>query len=95
MADFINLNLWMFLLVGLLGYLLCFFRYQFAYWIVPVIAIVCVAYLVNPVRSDDGFQPVGALTWFRIGFSMLFALLLPVAGAVTHHRDDNPKQNLP
>ena len=91
MEDFFNLNLWMFFMIGIFGYLLCLLRYKFIAWVVPAVVLICVTYLFTVPLGN-----FGSLTWFRIGFSWFIAIALPVAGALADHNDRYPKpSNLP
>jgi hypothetical protein len=88
-ADFFNLNLWMFFVIGIFGYLLCLFRYKLVWWFAPSIVLICITFLVSLVPLDR----FGFLTWLLVGFSMFFALALPIAGALADHNDRNPKRS--
>ena len=94
MADFYELKLWMFIVIGVFGYLLCFFRYKFVWWIVPIVALVCVAFVfVLPTIIPPMFN-FETLTWFRIGFSMFAAIALPIAGALGDYRRHHPRPRI-
>ena len=94
MSDFYELKLWMFIVIGVFGYLLCFFRYKFVWWIVPVVTLVCVAFMfVLPTLIPPMFE-FKTLTWFRIGFSMVAAIALPVAGALANYHHRHPGRRL-
>ena len=83
MQDFFGLNLWMFFLIGLFGFLLCYLRYKFFMWVIPIMGLVCILFLFNlrdldwQVKMRFEFS-----TWIYIGLSMLFALVLPFVGAL-------------
>jgi hypothetical protein len=94
MADFFNLNLWMFFVIGIFGYLLCLFRYKFVRWVAPIVVLISITFVFT-LRYY--FYPVGEfglLTWFRVGFSMFIALALPIAGALADYKDRYPTSNI-
>ena len=93
MADFFNLNLWMFIVIGVFGYLLCYFRYKFLWLVLPTVIVVCITYLLMPRQSDEKLVTFDELTWVRIGFSMFVALALPIVGAMADHDDRYPRKN--
>jgi hypothetical protein len=93
MADFFDLNLWMFIVIGIFGYGLCYFRYQLAYWVVPAILLVAITFLINTL--PDNLPPLhnlAPLTWVRIGLSIFLAIVLPVAGALADHESQKAKK---
>ena len=93
MSDFLNLNLWMFLVIGIFGYLLCLFRYKFIAWVGPTIVLICATFVFAFPYYFHPLTQLDFLTWFHIGFSMFIALALPVAGALADYKDRHPKPN--
>jgi len=98
LTEFIDLNLWMLFVIGVSGYLLCFFRYTFVWWIVPVVALFCVvfvgeltSYMPSNVGPPFEFETI---TMFRIGFSIFAALALPIAGALADYRYQYPQPKM-
>ena len=96
MADFFNLNLWMFFVIGIFGYVLCLFRYKLVWWVAPAVVLICITFLFTLPSYPGPLSEFALLTWFRVGFSMFIALALPIAGALADHNDRHPKpSNLP
>ena len=93
MGDFFDLNLWMFIVIGVFGYGLCYFRYKLAYWVVPAVLLVCIAFVFNilPAHASmlHGLEP---LSLIRIGLSICFAIVLPVAGALADCENRKPEK---
>lgn len=93
MADFFHLNLWMLIVFGILGYALCYFRYKLAYWVMPGVLLVCIAFVFGVLPGNlpvlRGLEP---LTWVRIGFSIFIAIVLPVAGALADYENRKPRR---
>ena len=96
MEDFFDLDLWMFFVIGIFGYLLCLFRYKFIAWVLPLVILICGASAFTWQQYSHPLDEFGLLTWFRIGFSWFIAIALPIAGALADHSDRYPKpSNLP
>lgn len=93
MEDFFNLNLWMFFVIGIFGYLLCFFKYKFIAWVAPTVILICVTLPFAMQYHRHPLSEFDVLTWVRIGFSMFIALALPVAGALADHSDRYPNSS--
>lgn len=93
MADFYNLNLWMFIVIGVFGYALCWFRWKLVWWILPVVFFVCIAYLFGPSQPHGLSVEYDSVTLFRIGFAMFVALAGPILGALRDHESRHPRRN--
>jgi hypothetical protein len=93
MADFFYLNLWMFIVIGVLGYGLCYFRYQLAYWVVPGVLLVAITFLINTLPDNlPPLKTLTPLTWIRIGVSIFIAVVLPIAGALADYDQRTVKE---
>lgn len=93
MVDFYNYNLWMFIVIGIFGYALCWFRWKLVWWILPVVFFVCIAYLFVPNQPHGRLVEYDSVTPFRIGFAMFVALVGPILGALHDHANRHPKRN--
>ena len=93
MADFFDLNLWMFIVIGILGYGLCYFRYKLSYWVVPAVLLVCIAFVINVLPANlPELHALEPLTWVRIGLSIFLAVVLPIAGGLADYDRGRPKR---
>lgn len=83
----------MFIVIGIFGYGLCYFRYQLAYWVVPAVLLVAITFLINTLPDNlPPLQKLAPLTWVRIGLSIFLAIVLPVAGALADHESPEAKK---
>jgi len=80
LGDIHTLNLWMFPVIGIFGFLFCFFRYKFVWWVVPIVILICIAFTYE-LRERD-WDLIRDIPVRSVVLSMLFAVLLPVVGAL-------------
>lgn len=83
MEDFSSYNLWMFLLAGVFAFLLCFLRYQFLRFILPVQILIYILffYKISGEQSDINLSHPGSQAVGLILLSMLFFIGMSVGGA--------------
>lgn len=68
----------MFPVIGIFGFLFCFFRYKFVWRVVPIVVLICILYLFKLGE----LHPLSEVPVRSIVLSMFFATALPVAGAL-------------
>jgi len=86
MSDFFDFNLWMFFANGILGFGLCYLRPGFAWWIVPIIVLISVAYLWNLQEYHPDVGIALGPSAINVASSISFAIALPLIGAFLGRR---------
>lgn len=98
LGDFYTSNTWVFIPLGIIGLLLCWFRYKLAWLVVPVNLMICVIFLAY------FFDPQNYLHITRLApklipvsiFWMLFSIIAPLIGTHFSWRKSKTRQaNLP
>jgi len=94
-SDFVDFNLWMFFANGIFGFGLCYLRPRFAWWIVPIIVLISVAYLWNLQEYHPDVGIALGPSAINVASSISFAIALPLIGAFLGRpsKKDSPANN--
>lgn len=88
LQDFQNMNLWMFYLIGLIGFVLCWLRPRFVKWVSPIVLLVCVLFAFKIGESYSDTNPSSWRPTVSAGvlLSTIVAVGLPLVGALLGKR---------
>ena len=88
MTGLFQFNFWMFFVIGVLGFGLCYLRPKLIWWIVLVVTLVTIGYLIEFSDYQTTRLPASS-SWPRVtalAVSIFFALALPLLGSVLGRR---------
>ncbi len=88
MEDFTTFSLWMFVVAGVLAFVLCFVRYQLLRRMLPVQILICVLffYKIGDHQSDVNLSIPGTPAVGSVLLAMIFFLGMPILGGLVGFR---------
>ena len=88
LGDPYTSNILIFPLLGIVGFLLCYFKYKLAWLVIPINSIVCAVFL-NYFFTPENYLHISLLAPKLIPVSviwMCFSVISPLVGAVLNKR---------
>ena len=77
----------MFYVIGIVGFLLCYFRSKFVWWLIPILILVCILFVFKLNESTGDVGPPFTISFMRpsIIIAMVFVLIMPAVGALLNY----------